>query len=109
MQFARRHWQCLLAAVGHYLGTGVCLSILALEWLDRATGEDKVAISDSVLASASIGARLFLFPIGYAIHWNGSMAIGLLLVNSLIVGFSPVWIRAVYRRLTARTESKAEH
>jgi hypothetical protein len=109
VRFGRRHWRCLVATVAHYVATGACLFIVLLEWMDRATDEDKVAISHSVLAGASIGAKILMFPIGYAVHWNGSMAIVVLLLNSAIVGFSPVWIKAIYRRLTSRTESKAEH
>ena len=72
---------------------------LSLEMLDRATGEDKVAISDGVLAVASVALKLLMVPLGYLLHLNKSMALGILAANSLVVCCAPLWIPWVVRRL----------
>lgn len=72
--------------------------ILVLKGLDQALGEEKFHAANWVVELAYWLAKVLLLPIGYLIHFNGSLAIGLLALNSLIVCCSPLWIRWLLQR-----------
>jgi len=73
--------------------TALCFLPLALESLDRATGEDKFQVSEPVILAVSIGSKIFMFPLGFLAFLNTSMTLGILVMNSLFVCFTPVWYR----------------
>ena len=88
----------LAISLFHYLLTTACGFILFLEGFDRAIGENKFAISDWALQFCLMALKFLLFPIGYLIIFNKSLVIGVTAVNSLFIGFSPLWIPKLWQR-----------
>ncbi|MFT5468984.1 MAG: hypothetical protein ACI8UO_004097 [Verrucomicrobiales bacterium] len=104
----RNNWRYFVLSLAHFLLTIVFVTPLLAEGLDSATGENKVDISESVLTAARIGAKLFLFPLGYLVILNGSMALGFFVLNSLFWGFSPMWFRRLRDRLMRSKQARAK-
>jgi hypothetical protein len=94
----RRRWLFLVASLVHYAASIGCIMILVMEGLDQALGEDNFHAANWVVELAYWLAKILLLPIGYLIYFNGSLAIGLLAFNSLIVCCSPLWIRWLLQR-----------
>ena len=104
----QKYWRNLVASFLHFLLTGLCLSLLTVEWLDLATGEDKVQVSETTLLAASIGSKIFMFPLGYLTLINTSMALGFCALNSLFIGFMPVWYRWLKEQWRRSKQKQAE-
>lgn len=59
----RKHWRNLAASFLHFSLTGLCFLVLSVEWLDRATGEDKVqAVRDGIGSGVTRLKRLLKTP-----------------------------------------------
>lgn len=86
----------LLIALLHSLATATCGFVLFAESWDRALGEDKIAISEATFTFCHHAICLLLFPAGYLIFLDQSLAIGVCTLNSLLIAFSPVWIPRVW-------------
>ena len=105
-RFLRRHWICTLATLIHYTLTAIAgLTLIQGAWerFDDIEGHGIYQISDHTLELTTTAAHALAFPLGYASYFNGSWLIGLLLMNSPLVCFSPVWVPAVIRRIRKRS------
>ena len=102
------HWRCWVAALVHFGLTGLCGVVVMLEGLDRATGENKVEIPAWVVQMAFVALKILLFPLGYLVLVNRSLAIGIAAANSAIVCSSPIWGPKTWRWVKARIAGKGE-
>ena len=104
----RKYWRNLAVTCIHFLFAGLCLVVLLVEGLDQATGEDKVQTSEAALLAASIVLKVLMFPLGYLMLLNTSMALGFLALNSLFIGFTPVWYRWLKEKWGRSKQKRAE-
>ncbi len=95
----------LVASLAHFLLTMMCGVVRFAEGMDRAMGEDKFQISGELYDIASNAFLILLFPTGYLVLLNGSMALGIFTLNSLLVCYSPIWIRYLWTRWTRRNRN----
>ncbi|MBK1883445.1 hypothetical protein JIN85_13545 [Luteolibacter pohnpeiensis] len=109
IDFLQTRWKRLIFITLHFIITATLLAAIGAASMDRALGEDKMGISDTELTAVFIILNIFLFPIGYLcyiIHWiNGTLALPVLIANSISLGFTPIWIKKLKETSNNRVET----
>jgi hypothetical protein len=92
-----RYWPWIGISILHFLLTLVVTLIYGIKTMHLLVPVNDPPPSLSAIADFPLLIQILLFPVGYLSEFRQDIHPYIWATNSLLVGFSPVWLRFIWR------------